>query len=451
MAQAQQQQMAQQLRQMADQASELAKEMEPIARQNPSDRDFRDALQQLKQLEQDLRRAAAQGKNDPNLLRAAQQRIDDARRALDRSQEKADANNSADAAQQLADNIVQKQRQIENDMQKPMPAPGSADRAKREQSLAQRKDDLIGNLDRLEAMSRKIAQDAQKSSPEASRKFQNVANSLRDNNNLKDLIDFSKQQLSQPRPGNFEPQITAAAQKLAQQVANASQSMQQGQGMGSGVPADRRVNDLVKKAQSLADQARQQRQQQQQPQEQKPPQQQDQQQQQQQQNEQKKDKLPVPPQVLPKKKNVPKSGGSASGGGGGGMGRSGQATGKPVRSDETSAEVTRGMLAQPIHDLLQEAQQVRNDLQKQHVDVAELDASIRKLQVLEQGDYEKKATAEGGLDEVLENLKHAEFSLRRTMEKDAALQPVLGGNPDVPADYKPLVADYYKSLAEMKQ
>jgi hypothetical protein len=52
---------------------------------------------------------------------------------------------------------------------------------------------------------------------------------------------------------------------------------------------------------------------------------------------------------------------------------------------------------------------------------------------------------------VLEKLKNAEFAAKRQLEKDAVLRPVLGGNPDVPADYKPLVADYYKSLSDDKR
>jgi hypothetical protein len=57
-------------------------------------------------------------------------------------------------------------------------------------------------------------------SPDAAKKFEGVANSIRNDDDLKPLIEFSKQQLSQPKPGNFEPQITAAAQQLAQQVAS---------------------------------------------------------------------------------------------------------------------------------------------------------------------------------------------------------------------------------------
>lgn len=109
----------------------------------------------------------------------------------------------------MVGDIVQRKRAIEKEMRQPMPAP---ERAQREQTLIRRKDDLLEEINRLEAIARKIAQDARKASPETAQKFQSVAN----DDNLKDLIDFSKEQLSRPQPGNFEPQIIAAAEKLGQ-------------------------------------------------------------------------------------------------------------------------------------------------------------------------------------------------------------------------------------------
>jgi len=83
--------------------------------------------------------------------------------------------------------------------------------------------------------------------------------------------------------------------------------------------------------------------------------------------------------------------------------------------------------------------------------VTDLGQAIQQLQALEQGDYDKEVAVEGGLEAVIQKFKNAEFSARRTIEKDAMVRPVLGGNPDVPADYKPLVSDYYKALAEVKK
>ena len=48
---------------------------------------------------------------------------------------------------------------------------------------------------------------------------------------------------------------------------------------------------------------------------------------------------------------------------------------------------------------------------------------------------------------VVEKFKGFEFALRRAMEGELTDRPLLGGTSDVPAEYRKLVEEYYKSLA----
>ena len=49
---------------------------------------------------------------------------------------------------------------------------------------------------------------------------------------------------------------------------------------------------------------------------------------------------------------------------------------------------------------------------------------------------------------VVEDLKAWEFALRRQLGASETAGPALGGNDNVPAAYKDLVSEYFKSLAK---
>lgn len=63
------------------------------------------------------------------------------------------------------------------------------------------------------------------------------------------------------------------------------------------------------------------------------------------------------------------------------------------------------------------------------------------------GTYEDMAAVERLQSEVIEGLKAFEFALRRQLGAGDESRPVLGGNSDVPAEFKALVEEYYRSLA----
>ena len=49
---------------------------------------------------------------------------------------------------------------------------------------------------------------------------------------------------------------------------------------------------------------------------------------------------------------------------------------------------------------------------------------------------------------VVQGFKEFEFSLRRQLAGDEADRPALGGNENVPAGYRDMVNEYFKSLSK---
>lgn len=95
-----------------------------------------------------------------------------------------------------------------------------------------------------------------------------------------------------------------------------------------------------------------------------------------------------------------------------------------------------------------DAEALRRELAREGVDVSQLDRMIAQLRALESArvynDSEELQRLQGG---VVEGFKAFEFALRRATEGDLADRPLLGGTSDVPAEYRKMVEEYYKSLA----
>ena len=93
-------------------------------------------------------------------------------------------------------------------------------------------------------------------------------------------------------------------------------------------------------------------------------------------------------------------------------------------------------------------QALRQILQQSGVDAGDLDDVVRRLRELEslgafgdpQGVQELTAAA-------LETLKKFEFELRKTLDQSSNAL-FLSGNEEVPASFRNLVEEYYKSLAK---
>ena len=97
---------------------------------------------------------------------------------------------------------------------------------------------------------------------------------------------------------------------------------------------------------------------------------------------------------------------------------------------------------------LNDARDLRGQLRGQDIDPKELEGVMNALRELEDDRvYQNVAELMRLQTAVAEGLKRFEFDLRRKVEGDRN-QAALSGSDDVPAEFRPLVEQYYRSLAK---
>jgi len=99
-----------------------------------------------------------------------------------------------------------------------------------------------------------------------------------------------------------------------------------------------------------------------------------------------------------------------------------------------------------------EAEELRRALARQGYATGDLDSLIARMRTLEQQRaYANADEAERLQASVVDGLKAFEFALRRRVEGDQDDPPRLGGSDEVPAEFRALVEEYYRSLARSRQ
>lgn len=98
-----------------------------------------------------------------------------------------------------------------------------------------------------------------------------------------------------------------------------------------------------------------------------------------------------------------------------------------------------------------DAEALKRELRQEGRDTRDLDAVIAKMRELENqrvyGDQEEIAQLQAA---VIQGLKAYEFALRRQMEGMGNPRLNLSGSAEVPPDFRKLVEEYYKSLANQR-
>ena len=111
----------------------------------------------------------------------------------------------------------------------------------------------------------------------------------------------------------------------------------------------------------------------------------------------------------------------------------------------------RRQLQSELRQRMQDAQQLRDTLRGEGVDVGGLSRAIDRLRQIQapllRGD--EQAVAELG-SQVVEGLKEYEFAVRRQFAQTDEQRPFGTGADQVPEQYRKLVEQYYKALAGKK-
>ena len=100
----------------------------------------------------------------------------------------------------------------------------------------------------------------------------------------------------------------------------------------------------------------------------------------------------------------------------------------------------------------QSAEALKRELQQMGIDPSDLNRMIEQMRQLESGkNYDDPVSLERLQQSLIDGLKAFEFALRRQVEGADKGRPVLGGSGDVPAGFRQMVDEYYRSLSKKQQ
>ena len=102
-----------------------------------------------------------------------------------------------------------------------------------------------------------------------------------------------------------------------------------------------------------------------------------------------------------------------------------------------------------VRQRIQEARELRSELSGQGLSVEELDRAIAQLAAMDDqrvyADWDELQHIQSA---IVDRVKEFEFSLRQTVEGEAAKKLFLSGSGDVPPAYREMVERYYRELSE---
>jgi hypothetical protein len=469
-------------RALAEQAEEAARQLERLSR-DQNRQDLADTARQLRNAADAMKRAAAKG--DPSAAgqaSAAADRLREAQRQLERNQSARGERDVKDAQRQ-AEEIAAEQQDIAGDA-RGLPQAGP-DRVQQAQTIGQRKDALESKVASLEKQLDRMVGEQTRDAKDTARKLSEAAAGIRDNK-VKEKIRYSKSLLGSGAPEqyarNFEEEIGANIEALRKKLDDAASTVGQA-GRDRSTEALDKARDLARGVDSLgqrmAERARQQG------------------------AKGSEGGDPSKSGEAGKDGKPGAEGGESKGaegkgqagqqgkggeqgqggqeGQGGQQGKGGQggqggendgqrtAGGQGGSGDTTgnwrdgawggSGDRRPGNWFTPdevrqfrgeARRFANESQQLRNLLREQNIDPKELDEIMKRLRELDSDRvYQDVAELERLQTYVSEGLKRFEYGLRR-QAGDEADRALVNGSDEVPAEFKALVEEYYRSLSRSK-
>ncbi|MCC7051904.1 MAG: DUF4175 family protein [Gemmatimonadaceae bacterium] len=410
-------------RQLAEETEAAARQLERLAREQQSPA-LSQTAQEMRQAADAMRRSAASGGSGGGATQggaaaqAAAERLESARRALE-SARGAAASAGIGGATDRARALAESQRAVQRDV-RDMAATGTT-RVEQQRTLDARKQEMEAGVTALAADLDRLARENRRANPRAARAAQDAAASIR-SSRVGEKIRFSRDVLRSRGSGeyarNLERSIQQDLDSLEQRVAGAAVAAREGRDSSQrSTRALAQARDLVRGLSSLDDRVRERA---------------------------GSPRAGSPGAAAPAEGTA--GGGAPEGrsaqGGGAGQGAPGGGGGAGRLSDD-ARQLSRELAAQGAA-----ARQLRRTLQGTGADTRELDRAITRLDALDGaqvlGDSAALAQLRGG---VVENLKAFEFALRRKLGAPDAGGPALGGSGRVPARYRAMVDEYFRSLS----
>ncbi len=422
-------------RELAEETEELARRLERLARERSSP-ELANTARRLKDAAQAMRRSAADGaERGMGEGISALDRLADARRLLEKNQTERIEDGLTDAIRQ-ARRVAELQDKIEDDVQDLRPVgQNTPDQMRR---LLERKDQLAGQVADLEGQLDQMARDVSREQREASRKLREAANSIRQTK-LKEKIRYSKGIVAGRSPEyarEFEGQISSDIDSLQQRLADAKDAV--GQNPEDNLAgALERTRQAVRGLESLEERIRERRL-----------------------AGQRGQDDQAGRQGQQGSENTEAQGGN---GGAGEQSPSGRGAADGAVNDGgalapggNGSRLAPGRLSpsdirqfrREIRERRNDIEGLRRDLRREGVEVADIDEVIQRLRALDsQRVYDDPLEFERLQRLALDGLKQFEYALRREIDGADRERLFLSGSDEVPAGYREMVEEYYRSLS----
>ena len=413
-------------RQLAEETEEAARQLERLARE-ANDQRLMEASRQLQEAAAEMRRSAsASGSSSVADAASALDRLEEARRGLERNRVSRLREDTEDALGRARE-MAEEQRGISRQMSELAEKEGAALQQsarrlfERKESMAEELRDLEGQIDRLGG-------DARSSQRAAAERLAEAANSIRDNK-LKERVRYSRGLIGtgdQDYTRQFEAETQRAFDELEDRLGQAVDAVRDSPEAGRTEALDR-ARDLVRSMESMSRRLGQRDQQGQ--------------------------------QGGRSQGNPPAQQGEQTQGRGGeselgGSDRGGSATPDGGRGDRRPGSVSPDDIRQfraEIRERLGEVQELQRILGQEELvvlDERQLDDVAAALRMLDsQRVYLDRAEVERLQSQIIERLRQFEFGLRRELEGGDRNRVFGLGSDEVPEGFRDLVDEYYRALS----
>ena len=413
-------------RDLAEEAEELARRLERLAREK-SEKGLEDTSRRLHQAVSSMRRAASEGR-EGSLSEgiAALDRLKDARRLLEKDRASR-LERGMDDIRSRAEKIACQQEKIQSQVAR-LGESSSRERADRMQRLLERKSELAGEVADLEAQMDRMSMESRREQKDASRKLRAAADAIRDSK-LKEKIRYSKgvvQGRTQEYAQQFEDQITEDIFDLRDRIEEARAAVGKSE-RAQAEEALEKTRELVRNLESLDE------------------------------------RLQGQARGLNRSSGGQERAGEPGQEGQEKQGQQGQQGTDPERSLNApgfvgpsvnsfqpgtfSSEDIR-QFRREFRERAREAQGLREGLQRQDLQVPDLQSIIERMKAYDSNKVYKDPRGLQELSALVEELKQFEYWLRRELEGMSKEELLLSGSDHVPAGYRRLVEEYYRSLSK---
>ena len=390
-------------RQLAEETEAAARQLERLAREQQS-REMRSTAEELRRAAESMRRSASSS-GGTGAAQAAADRLESARKALENSREQSAGNGLSDATAR-ARSLAEEQRGVQREVEQ-LGKAGDAERAEQQRRLDERKTGMEERVKGLATDLDRLARENRQTNPRAARASQAAASSMRETR-LGDKIRYSRDVIrgggASDYARNLERSIQQDLDSLEKRVSGAAGAAVAGRDSSQRTAkALTQARDLVRGLSSLDDRLRE---------------------------------------------REPSDASRSAGSGGSASGSRGQGTPAGGGGGQTFTADEARQLSRELRARRDGAQELRRSLQGSGVDTKELDRAIARLGALDGaavlGSKDALEKLRAG---VVEDLKAFEFGLRRKLGAAESAGPALGGNGQVPAQYREMVNEYFKSLS----